>query len=334
MYRIGILGLGRIGAMHSEIIAAQPNAAVSWCCDTDLSRAQAAARKTGGRATSDISEVLASDDVDAVLIASPTNTHVELILRAAETGKPIFCEKPIDLDIRKVEACRDQLESRDVLLQMGFNRRFDPGHRSVRDAVAAGEIGPLELLSITSRDPGPPPPRPILEACGGLFRDTTIHDFDMARFVMGEDPVEVFAMAACRVDPVFAELNDVDTAMIVMRSESGALCHINNSRRTNYGYDQRIEAFGKDGLVRSNNLRPTEVSRYSSAGTRRGDQLLHFFIERYKTAYEKQFQAFLDAVASGRPPEVTYEDGRKALILAEAAIASFKGNRPTAVKYD
>lgn len=335
MFRFAILGTGRIGLMHAEIVAAQPDACVTWCYDVDLPRAEAAAARVGGRGSTDVDAILAAPDVDAVLIASPTNTHVELILKAAAAGKPILCEKPIDVDLAKVEACRRELKKYDVPVQLGFNRRFDPSHRAVREAVVAGEIGPLELLVITSRDPGPPPPRAILEACGGLFRDTTIHDMDMARFVLGEEPVEVFTMAANRVDPIFAELGDVDTAMVVMRTASGALCHINNSRRTNYGYDQRVEAFGGGGMVRSNNLRPTEVSRYSSEGTARRDELMYFFIERYKAAYTGEIRDFIDTVLkAGQPPNVTFEDGRRALILSEAALTSYRENRPVKVIYD
>ena len=334
MLRFGILGTGRIGDMHAGLVAAQPDAVVSWCFDVDQPRADATAARVGGRATTDVDTVLSADDVDAVLIASPTNTHVELILRSAEAGKPILCEKPIDVDFAKVEMCRQKLEDYDVPLQLGFNRRYDPSHRAVQQAVASGEIGPLELLVITSRDPGPPPPRPILEACGGLFRDTTIHDTDMARFILGGDEVtEVFAMAANRVDPVFAELDDVDTAMIVMRSESGALVHINNSRRTNYGYDQRVEAFGGEGMVRSNNHRPNEAVRYSSDGTARKDELLYFFIERYRAAYEAEIRDFIDCVTAGTPPNVNFEDGRRALILSEAALRSSRENRPVKVNY-
>lgn len=334
MLRFGILGTGRIGDMHAGLVAAQPDASVSWCFDVDEARARATAARVGGRATNDVDTVLEADDVDAVLIASPTNTHVELILRSAAAGKPILCEKPIDVDLAKVEMCREKLEAYDVPLQLGFNRRYDPSHRAVQQAVSAGEIGPLELLVITSRDPGPPPPRPILEACGGLFRDTTIHDTDMARFVLGDDePVEVFAMAANRVDPIFAELGDVDTAMVVMRTQSGALVHINNSRRTNYGYDQRVEAFGGKGMVRSNNHRPTEAVRYSSEGTARRDELLYFFIERYKAAYEGEIRDFIDTVVAGTPPKVTFEDGRRALILSEAALRSTRENRPVKVNY-
>lgn len=333
MLRFGIIGTGRIGDMHARLVEMQPDATVTWCFDVVENSAAATAAAVGACATTDVDALLAADDVDAVLIASPTNTHVEMILRSAEAGKAILCEKPIDVDIGKVEDCREALKRFDVPLQLGFNRRFDPSHAAVQSAVASGEIGALELLVITSRDPGPPPPRQILEACGGLFRDTTIHDMDMARFVMGEEPVEVYAMAANRVDPIFAELNDVDTAMIVMRAESGALCHINNSRRTNYGYDQRVEAFGAEGMVRSNNQRPTEVTRHKSGGTASRDPLLHFFIERYRAAYEGEIRDFIDSVTAGTPPRVTFEDGRRALILSEAALESYRSNKPVKVDF-
>lgn len=333
MLRFGIIGTGRIGDMHARIVALQPDAQVTWCYDVVEEGASRTAAAVGAQATTDLDKLLGADDVDAVLIASPTNTHVEMILRSASAGKPILCEKPIDVDIAKVEECREKLAAFDVPVQLGFNRRFDPSHAGVQKAVASGEVGELELLVITSRDPGPPPPRAILEACGGLFRDTTIHDMDMARFVLGEEPVELFTMAANLVDPVFGELNDVDTAMIVMRTASGALCHINNSRRTNYGYDQRVEAFGAGGMVRSNNHRPTEVSRYTQGGTAIRDDLLHFFIERYRAAYEAEIRDFIDCVTVGKPPSVTFEDGRRALLLSEAALKSHNTNKPVEVKY-
>ncbi len=333
MVRFGVLGSGRIGRMHAGLINSEAAASVSWCYDVDPDRAKQTAGEVGARVAVDVDQVLAADDVDAVLIASPTDTHVDLILRSAKAGKPILCEKPIDVDLAKVEKCREALAKFDVPLQIGFNRRFDPSHRAVHDAVRRGEVGDLELLVITSRDPGPAPPRPILEACGGLFRDTTIHDFDMARFILGEEPVEIFVMASNRVDPIFAELNDVDTAMVVMRTASGTLCHINNSRRTNYGYDQRVEAFGALGLVRSNNVRPTEVTRYGAKRTAQRDPLLHFFIERYRDAYAAEIRDFIDCLKTGRRPSVSFEDGRRALILAEAAIRSREENRPVSVDF-
>jgi myo-inositol 2-dehydrogenase/D-chiro-inositol 1-dehydrogenase len=333
MLRFGIIGTGRIGDMHARIIAMQPDAAVTWCFDVFEENARRTGEAVGAKATTDLDALLGAYDVDAVLIATPTNTHVEMILRSAEAGKPILCEKPIDVDIERVEECREKLKAFNAFIQLGFNRRFDPSHAGVKDGVANGEIGDLEMLVITSRDPGPPPPRAILEDCGGLFRDTTIHDMDMARFVMGEDPIEVFAMAANRVDPVFAELGDVDTAMIVMRTPSGALCHINNSRRTNYGYDQRVEAFGEGGMIRSNNHRPSEVTRYGAKGTATRDELMYFFIERYRAAYEAEIRDFIGQIAAGKPPNVTFEDGRRALILSEAALKSYQINQPVKVNY-
>ncbi len=333
MLRFGIIGTGRIGDMHARLIALQPDAEITWCHDVVARAAESTAQAVGARTATGVDELIGAADVDAILIASATNTHVDFILMAAAAGKPVLCEKPIDVDLARVEECREQLRKTPVPVQIGFNRRFDPTHRAVQRAVAAGEIGPLELLVISSRDPGPPPPRAILEACGGLFRDTTIHDMDMARFVMGEDPVEVYAMAANRVDPIFAELGDVDTAMIVMRAPSGALCHINNSRRTNYGYDQRVEAFGARGMVRSDNLRPTEVSRHGADGTGQREPLLHFFIERYRAAYEAEIRDFIRSVALGEPPSVDFEDGRRALLLSEAAIRSWQSNRPVKVDY-
>lgn len=332
MFRFGILGSGRIGAMHAELIAQQPGAQVSWCYDTDPQRAHSVADRVGAKPAESVDQVLDSN-IDAVLIAAPTNQHVDLILRAAAAGKAILCEKPIDVDMARVEECRRQLAGSKVAIQLGFNRRFDPSHAAVREAVKGGEIGALEMLVITSRDPGPPPPRVILEACGGLFRDTTIHDFDMARFVLGEEPVEVYATASNLVDPVFGELNDFDTAMVIIRTASGALCHINNSRRTNYGYDQRVEAFGAGGMVRSNNHRGSEISRSSAQGTELREPLLNFFIERYREAYSAQIRDFVDCVRSGRAPSVSFEDGRRALVLAEAAIRSHKENRPVTVEY-
>jgi len=327
-YQFAVLGTGRIGAMHAGILARHPGASVRWCYDVDPARAETVAAAHGARATTRLEEALGDPDTDAVLIASATNTHVDLILAAVAAGKPIFCEKPLDVNLARVEELGRRLEGSTVPLQVGFNRRFDPSHGGVQAAVARGEIGALELLVITSRDPGPPPPRAILEACGGLFRDTTIHDLDMARFVLGEEPTEVYATAANRVDPLFAELGDVDTAMLVLKTASGALCHINNSRRTNYGYDQRVEAFGAEGMVRSNNHRPSEVSHHSATGTNRRDLLRHFFIERYAEAYEAEIRDFLAMLREGRSPSVGYADGHRALVLAEAALLSHRENRP------
>jgi len=333
MFRFAVLGTGRIGDMHAKIIDSLGDAEVTWCYDIDIDRAKITAESVSAKFTNDISEVFKANDFDAVLIASLTNTHVELILKSAECGKPILCEKPIDVDINKVELCKKELLKYNVPIQIGFNRRFDPSHKYVKDSVQNGKIGDLELLVITSRDPGPPPPRQILEACGGLFRDTTIHDFDMARYILKDEPTEIFAMASNLVDPIFAELNDFDTAMIVMKTQSGSMCHINNSRRTNYGYDQRVEAFGKDGMVQSNNLRPKEISIYNDKATDQQDLLLWFFIERYKEAYQAEIVDFIENIKNNDKPSVTFEDGRRALILANTAYESLEAGKAIDVKY-
>ncbi|MFT4158693.1 inositol 2-dehydrogenase [Shinella sp.] len=331
MAGFAVLGTGRIGAMHAEIIARSRHSRVVWTYDAVPELAERAAALCGARWTADVDEALADDAVEAVLIASPTNTHADLIVRAARAGKAVFCEKPIDAELARVEECARQLQPYSVPIQIGFNRRFDPSHAAVETAVRAGEIGELEMLVISSRDPEPPP-RPILEACGGLFRDTTIHDLDMARFILGEEPVEVYATASNLVDPMIGEVGDVDTAMVVLRTASGKLCHINNSRRATYGYDQRVEAFGSKGMVRSDNPRPTALVRYGSGGTAVRDPLLHFFIERYRDAYVREIDAFVDFLEKGGPSPVSFEDGRRALILAEAAIQSARSG--VAVKVD
>jgi myo-inositol 2-dehydrogenase/D-chiro-inositol 1-dehydrogenase len=328
-----LFGAGRIGAMHAANLAANPDAALLYVYDVDAAAAARTATRHGAKVAPDVAAALADPAVEAVLIASSTATHVDLITLAAQAGKAVLCEKPIDLDIARVERCRAALAGCDVPIQIGFNRRYDASHRAVRDAVAGGAIGQLELLLITSRDPAPAP-REMMQGSGGLFRDMTIHDFDMARFVLGADPVEVFATGSVMVDPMFAELDDIDTAMVVMRTASGALVHINNSRRAVYGYDQRIEAFGSTGMVQSDNLRPSTLSRYTDAATAAQEPLLHFFIERYRESYLRQVDDFIAAVRDRRPPAVTFEDGRKALLLADAAWDSARSGRAVAVRYD
>jgi myo-inositol 2-dehydrogenase/D-chiro-inositol 1-dehydrogenase len=270
--------------------------------------------------------------VDAVLIASPTPTHVDLLTRAARAGKAVLCEKPIDLDIARVERCREEIAGHRVPVQIGFNRRWDPSHRSLAQAVRAGEIGSIEQVVITSRDPAPPP-LAYLASSGGLFRDMMIHDFDLARFVLGEDPVEVSATGSALVDPAVASVNDVDSAMVWMKTASGKLCHINNSRRASYGYDQRVEAFGSAGMLISNNRTATTVERYTATATAVRDPLLNFFIDRYGDAYRNQVDAFIDAVAGGREPSPGFEDGRRALILADAALESLATGKVVKVRY-
>ena len=327
MLRIALLGCGRIGRMHAANIARHPRAALAMVYDVHVPSATALAESEGTHVAQGSEEVFGSMEVDAVLIATATPTHADYIEMAAEAGKAALCEKPIDLELARVEACRARIAGSSVPVQIGFNRRFDPGHRAAREAVAAGDIGDLHQVVITSRDPGLPP-RAYLEAAGGLFRDMTIHDFDLARFMLGEEPVEVFAIAGALIDPELgAELDEVDSAMFILRTASGRQCHINNSRTAVYGYDQRVELVGSAGMVVSGNRKPHEMRRYTAKNVEGAEPYQYFFVERYREAFMAELDAFVGAVETGAPPEVGFEDGRRALILAEAAYVSCRERR-------
>jgi myo-inositol 2-dehydrogenase / D-chiro-inositol 1-dehydrogenase len=334
MINFALFGAGRIGVLHAANIAAShPRARLGYVYDTNTALAAATAAKYHAQSAASVDAVLADATVNAVLIASPTSTHVDLITACARAGKAILCEKPIDLDIARIEQCRKDIAAAGVPIQIAFNRRYDRSHRAVREAVQRLEIGALELLVITSRDPGLPPVS-YLGGSGGLFRDMTIHDFDLARFILDDDPVEeVFAAGSIMVDPVLRELGDVDTAMVVMKAASGALVHINNSRRAVYGYDQRIEAFGAKGMLQSDNLRASTLTRYDARITDAKEPLLNFFMERYRQAYVDELNDFIDAVAEKRPPAVGFEAGRCALILANAALESMRSGKSVRVSY-
>jgi myo-inositol 2-dehydrogenase/D-chiro-inositol 1-dehydrogenase len=333
MLRFALFGAGRIGAMHAANIAANTRAALHCVYDVNEVAATKVASAHGAKVAPSVEAALADPAVGAVLIASSTDTHVDLITAAAKAGKAILCEKPIDLDIKRVEQCRRDIADARVAVQLGFNRRYDASHRAVRDAVARGDIGQLQLLVITSRDPGIAPME-YMKVSGGIFRDMTIHDFDLARFVLGEDPVEVFATGSVMIEPALATIGDVDTAMVVMKAPSGALVHINNSRVAVYGYDQRVEAFGSKGMVQSENWRATSLRRWTATATAAQDPLLHFFIQRYAQAYLDELNEFIDVVLNRTQPTVGFEDGRKALILADAAWESLRSGRAVAVRYD
>ena len=330
MVGFALFGAGRIGTLHGLNLAANPGADLVCIYDVREEKARALAERLGARAAPDVETALAEGAVDAVLIASTAATHVDLMTAAARAGKAVLCEKPIDLDLERVEHARAELAGLSVPIQIGFNRRHDPHHRAVYDAVRAGEVGAVEMVVVTSRDGGLSPMEFIVES-GGLFRDMTIHDFDMARFMAGEEVVAVRTMASVVIEPRLAEAGHVDTAMILMRTRSGALCHINNTRRAVYGYDQRVEVFGSRGMVRSENVRATSVERYHAGSTAAPDPLLDIFSVRYAESYARQLDDFIGAVAEGRPPSVTFEDGRMALVLAAAAEESLASGREVAV---
>jgi myo-inositol 2-dehydrogenase/D-chiro-inositol 1-dehydrogenase len=319
--KFGIIGAGRIGKIHAANVAAHPDCSVTFVADADADAALALAQATGGQVAA-IDAILAAGDVDAIAICAPTDMHADLIERGARAGKAIFCEKPVDLSAERVRACLEVVKSTGAKLMVGFNRRFDPNFAAVQQRIAAGMIGPVEIVAITSRDPSPPPVSYIARS-GGLFRDMMIHDFDMARFLLGEEPVSVSAMGSSLVDKGIGEAGDVDTAVVIMETKSGKVAQISNSRRAMYGYDQRIEAHGAKGMIQAGNIRETSVE-FAGAEGFVGDKVLNFFLERYATAYRNELDAFVAAVKSGSQPRPNGDDGLRANLLADAAYQSWK----------
>jgi myo-inositol 2-dehydrogenase/D-chiro-inositol 1-dehydrogenase len=328
--RVGVIGVGRIGRMHAELLARQvPGAAVGAVFDAHGPLARDVADTLRVPATDTVEELLGSPDVDAVAICSSTDTHAGLLIAAAQAGKAIFCEKPVSLDLAEVTRALAAVDAAGVPFQIGFNRRFDPAHASVAAAVADGSIGAPHLVRISSRDPAPPP-LAYVKVSGGIFLDMTIHDFDMARYVTGSEVVEVYARGAARIDPAFAEAGDVDTALITLVHENGCLTAIDNSRRAVYGYDQRVEVFGADGMAASENpLAHTGVIR-TAEGTRT-PTLPYFFLDRYVPSYVREWEAFVAAVAAGTPPPVTTSDARAPLVIGLAAWRSLREGRPVPI---
>lgn len=328
MIRIGLFGAGRIGAIHAANLAAHPEVELRYVVDVNAAAGAALATRYGARSTSR-ADALADPELNAVLIASSTDTHAELIEAAAARGLAIFCEKPIDLDRERTRRAIAAVRAAGVTFGLGFNRRFDRNFRGLHDALRAGRIGSVEVVHIISRDPAPPPPG-YLAGSGGMFKDMSIHDFDMARWLLGEEPETVHAFASCLVAPEIAAAGDVDTALITMRTAGGRLCLISNSRRAAYGYDQRIEVLGSAGMLRAENELRGTGEWFSADGVQR-EPLLHFFIDRYVEAYRRELQDFLDCLAGGRTPEVGAEDGMRALLIAEAARESLARGGPVRV---
>lgn len=329
--RFGVIGAGRIGRIHAENVAARVrNAELLWVADIDLKAADAlAARFHEVSATDQYRQILDDSRVDAVLIASATPTHADIIVEAAQAGKHIFCEKPIDYNLNRIDRALQAVEDANVKLQIGFNRRFDANHRRVRQAVVNGEIGDPHRVHIISRDPSPPPIE-YIKVSGGLFFDMTIHDFDMARFLTGSEAEEIFATAGVMVDPAIGDAGDVDTAVIVMRFANGVIATIDNSRRAVYGYDQRVEVFGSGGSVYTENLYANQARIQTTQGVWR-DLPLHFFLERYENSFVTELNEFTQALLSGTTVPVTGLDGRVPVVMAMAAKKSVDLNRPVKV---
>jgi myo-inositol 2-dehydrogenase/D-chiro-inositol 1-dehydrogenase len=321
MLDIAVIGAGRIGRIHAGNIATHSGARLAGICDADADAANRLATSLGTR----ILSVADAMNADAVLIASPTPTHASFIEQAATARRAVFCEKPIDLSASRVRICLEAVRKAEIVLMVGFNRRFDPHFALLKQRLDGGEIGALELLTIISRDPSPPPVSYVTTS-GGLFRDMMIHDFDMARFLMGEEPAEVTATASCLIDPAIGEAGDVDTAVVTLRTAAGKLCQISNSRRATYGYDQRIEAHGEGGLLRAGNVLPTTIEVATADGIRT-DPVLPFFLERYASAYRVELDAFVKAARGDGPARPDGEDGLRALLLADAAVESAASGR-------
>jgi myo-inositol 2-dehydrogenase / D-chiro-inositol 1-dehydrogenase len=325
-----LIGAGFIGPVHAANLAAHPGARLAWVVDLNLAAGNALAARYGARATDKLDEALADPEVRAVIVCTPPRTHTPIIEAAARAGKAIFCEKPIDVDLAKVDACGVALDKARVPFCVGFNRRFDPTHRALHDALRGGDIGRIEMLVLSSRDPEISPPDYVAAMPYGIFYDTMIHDFDMARWLLADEPVEIFARTACMLDEKQNPHRDPDTAMVLLLMAGGAMVHINSSFRAVYGYDQRIEAFGEKGMLISGNQQPTTLERHGSDGIRR-DPLLYFFIDRYAESYRRELDAFVKALENASAPAIGYDDGRRALMIAQAAVRSAKSGAPVAL---
>jgi myo-inositol 2-dehydrogenase/D-chiro-inositol 1-dehydrogenase len=330
-HKILLLGAGRIGQVHAKNVAFSPRAKLHAVVDVNADAAKKLAQEYGAKTYATADEALADKEITAVMICTSTDTHTQMIEKCVAQKLPTFCEKPVDLSMAKVTACLDAVKKSGAPLMMGFNRRFDPSFQNVRDRVRAGELGDVEVVRITSRDPSPPPPA-YVKVSGGLFRDMMIHDLDMARYLLGDDPVvSVYASASVLVDKAIGEAGDVDTAVVVLKTAKGKLCTIDNSRRAAYGYDQRIEVFGQKGALLAGNPTATAVTALGAGGTI-SDKPHHFFLERYAEAYQRELAHFLDVVEGKAQPLVTGEDGKKALALADACNESLAKNAAVEVR--
>lgn len=325
--RIAVLGCGRIGQMHAKNIFLHEKTELSCVYDINSDFSKKVGLDLNVPAVDNDEEIFSNPDIDAILISSATSTHIEFIEKSVAAKKPVLCEKPIDLDIKLVNECATRLKDNTVPIQLGFNRRFDPGHQAAKQSLLDGEIGDLHQCIIISRDPGFPSWE-YLQVSGGQFRDMTIHDFDLARFMLGEEPTKVFAISNALIEPKLkTDLNDSDTLMIIMETDSGKQCHINNSRCATYGYDQRVELFGSKGMTISDNRKPYEVRKFNNEYVDKQPPLLNFFIERYQEAYMNEITSFAEMVINKSKPTVDFEDGRKALLLAETAYKSIQSGK-------
>ncbi|RKP47761.1 inositol 2-dehydrogenase [Pararobbsia silviterrae] len=322
---VALFGAGRIGKIHAGNLVRQPGASLKYVVDVNPVFAEDLASKHGAR-VADARAVFDDPAVKAVVIGSSTDTHADLILQAAAAGKHIFCEKPVDLAIDRARACAQAVDRAGVRCLIGFQRRYDPTFAAVKARIDAGEIGTPEVLVVTSRDPGAPPVDYIRRS-GGIFKDMLIHDFDIFRWILDDEAQTVYASGSCLTDPAIAEAGDIDTTAVTITTRQGRVCQINTSRRAAYGYDQRFEVMGSEGMLQAGNVRPTEVTAYGrkAVGT---DLPEAFFLERYRAAYALEMAHFFEVVATGKPARTSVNDGLAALVLAEAAAKSLRERKP------
>ncbi len=324
MINFALFGAGRIGSIHAGNVVRHPDAQLLGLYDPFQANADRLSAELGCAQMS-VQQIFSSEDIHAVLICSATDTHADLIEQAVAAGKHVFCEKPVDLSLQRVKDCITRVSQSNCKTMVAFNRRFDPNFQYLQQQIAAGEIGTVELVSIISKDPAPPPVD-YIKVSGGLFRDMTIHDFDMARFLLGEAVVSVSAQASCLVDPAIATAGDVDTAVINLVSESGKLAQISNSRRASFGYDQRLEVHGSQGMLSAQNVNEHSVVRYNKSGVISA-RPEHFFLQRYEVAYRNEIDSFIRSLGGEQIELPTMEDGLQSLLLAEAAELSVKQGR-------
>ena len=324
MIEAALFGAGRIGKIHAGNLARQSGARLKYVADVNQAAAGELASQHGAKVAT-VDAALADKSVGAVVIASSTDTHADLLLRAAQAGKAIFCEKPVDLDLARAVSAAEAVKRAGVTCLIGFQRRYDPTFAAVKARLSAGEIGDPEMLIVTSRDPGAPPVD-YIKVSGGIFKDMLIHDFDIFRWILDDEAATVYATGSCLTDPAIETAGDIDSTTVTIRTRRGRLAQINTSRRAAYGYDQRFEVLGGKGMLQAGNHRPTEVAAHTAASVSR-DKPEHFFLERYRVAYANEMAHFIDAVAGGKPVRTTIADGVKALELADAATRSWRERR-------
>jgi myo-inositol 2-dehydrogenase/D-chiro-inositol 1-dehydrogenase len=324
MMEVALFGAGRIGKIHAANVVRQAGVKLRYVIDVDAAAAAALAAQHDASVAS-AETALADPQVGAVVIGSSTDTHADLIMRAAAAGKAIFCEKPVDLAVDRARTCAAAVQRAGVTCMIGFQRRFDPTFAALKERLVAGEIGNPEMLVVTSRDPGAPPVE-YLKRSGGIFRDMLIHDFDVFRWILDDDAVTLYATGSVLTDPAVGTVGDVDSTAVTIRTKRGRLAQINTSRRAAYGYDQRFEVLGSKGMLQAGNHKPTEVVAATAASVSE-DKPEHFFLERYRAAYALEMAHFFDAVANGKPVRTSIDDGVKALELADAATTSWREQR-------